>query len=490
MRNRTLFFGDNLHVLRDKFPGDQGYFDLIYLDPPFNSNRSYNVLFEEGVDDSDAQSHAFEDTWSWGEDAQAQYDEIVTGKQYSEKVADLMTGLHDVIGNSNMMAYLVMMTARLYELHRVLKDDGTLFLHCDPTASHYIKLVLDSIFSGKHFLNEIIWHYTGGGRSKQYFSHKHDVIFWYAKSEKHTFNIDKVRVPYKETSGYAKGGIISKAGKKYMPNPLGTPIDDTWDIPIINPMSKERLGYPTQKPEELLERIIEAASNAGDWILDPFGGCGTTVAVAERLKRNWMMIDITPLSINLVRRRLEMAYTNIVKELFVDGYPTDFAGAKELATRDRFGFELWACDLVEARPAEGKTRQNNRGSDRGIDGVIIFRDTESPTSNKPIHRKILVQVKSGENISSKDIRDLRGTFEREKADGGIFITLAEPTKPMQKDCVEAGTYTSNFSGQKYPALQIITVKELIAGKKPNHPPVVIYTKDAQKVDEDTRMSMF
>lgn len=490
LKNRTLFFGDNLYVLREKFGGSEGYFDLIYLDPPFNSDRSYNVLFEEGVEDSDAQAHAFEDAWTWGDLAQEQYDDLVMGKHYPQKVADLMTGLHGVLKNSNMMAYLVMMTVRLLELHRVLKPTGTIFVHCDPTASHYLKLVLDTIFSPKYFLNEIIWHYTGGGRSKTYFSQKHDVIFWYAKSDEHMFNIDDIRVPYKETSGYAKGGITSKAGKKYMPNPLGTPVDDTWDIPIINPMSKERLGYPTQKPEELLERIIKAASNEDSWILDPFGGCGTTVAVAERLKRKWVMIDITPLSINLVKRRLIDSFPAIEKELTIDGYPTDFIGAKELASRDRFGFELWACDLVEARPAEGKTRQNNRGSDRGIDGVIVFKDMEGRDSNKPQLRKLLVQVKSGANISSKDIRDLRGTVERERATGGVFITLEEPTKPMTQDCVEGGSYTFNFNGQKYPVMQIITVKELMEGKKPNIPPVVLYAKKAEKVNEDGTMAMF
>lgn len=489
VKNRTLYFGDNLYVLREKFGGSDGYFDLIYLDPPFNSDRSYNVLFEEGVDDSDAQSHAFEDTWTWSDLAQGQYEDLVTGNRYPQKVSDLMAGLHNVLRNSNMMAYLVMMTVRLLELHRVLKPSGTIFVHCDPTASHYLKIVMDTIFSPKYFLNEIIWHYTGGGRSKSYFSRKHDVIFWYAKSNEHMFNIDDIRVPYKETSGFAKSGITSKSGKKYMPNPLGTPIDDTWDIPIINPMSKERLGYPTQKPEELLTRIIKAASNEGSWILDPFGGCGTAVAVAERLHRNWVMIDITPLSINLVKRRLIDTFPNIEKELMIDGYPTDFRGAKELASRDRFGFELWACDLVQARPSEGKTRQNNRGADRGIDGVIVFKDVEEKGSIKPIHRKLLVQVKSGANISSKDIRDLRGTIEREHAAGGVFITLEEPTKPMIQDCVEAGTFTFHFNSQKYPIMQMVTVKELIEGKKPNIPPVVLYTRKAEKVNEDETMPM-
>jgi len=493
LKNRTLFFGDNLYVLREKFSGSEGYFDLIYLDPPFNSNRSYNVLFEEGVEDSDAQSHAFEDTWTWGDLAQEQYDDLVMGNKYTQKVADLMTGLHGVLKNSNMMAYIVMMTVRLIELHRVLKETGTLYLHCNPTASHYLKLVLDAIFSAKNFRNEIIWHFPSMSRTVTDFPRKHDIIFRYTKSDSWTFNANDILVPYAsatvDRAKYGGAGFTRTEGKANYLIRDGKVPDTVWDIPHIK-SKKEHMGYPTQKPETLLERIVKASSLEGQWVLDPFGGCGTTVAVAERLKRKWVMIDITPLSINLVKHRLITAFPNIEKELTIDGYPTDFRGAKELASRDRFGFELWACDLVKARPSEGKSRQNMRGSDRGIDGVIVFKDMESGNSNKPLLRRILVQVKSGANISSKDIRDLRGTVEREKAIGGVFLTLEEPTKPMVQDCVEGGSYTYNFSGQKYPVMQIITVKELMEGQKPNMPSVVLYAKDAEKVNEDGTLSMF
>ncbi len=489
MQNRTLYFGDNLEILREKFPDrpeGEGYFDLIYLDPPFNSKRDYNVLFKEGLTDSAAQVQAFEDSWHWTADAQHTFEELIgtrkSAVRTNEQIANLMQALAKLVGHNDMLAYLTMMTVRLTELHRVLKKTGSIYIHCDPTASHYLKIVMDAIFEERNFRNEIIWHYTGGGRSKKYFSQKHDTILCYSRSDTATFNIDDVRIPYKETSGYAKSGITSAAGKKYMPNPLGTPVDDVWDIPIINPMSKERLGYPTQKPEALLERIIKASSNEGDWVLDPFCGCGTTVSVAERLDRNWVGIDITALAINLVKHRLQKQFRDKMMPIFVDGLPQDMAGAKALFKKDPFEFEYWALDLVNAIPSRSKSKENMRGADKGVDGVINF--VKDIRNNEAIHGKILVQVKGG-GVQRSDIATLKGDVEREKADAGLFVTLEEPTRPMREEAVSGGTYGVSFSKAEFPRMQIITIKELLARHKPDMPLwAESYYKEAKKVEED------
>lgn len=472
----TLFYGDNLLILRDYVPDES--VDLIYLDPPFNSNRNYNVLFkDESGTDSESQIVAFEDTWHWGAAAAHEFDELVTNS--SPAVSDMISALRGFIGTNQMMAYLVMMTARLVELHRVLKPTGSLYLHCDPTASHYLKIVLDTIFGMDHFLNEIVWHYTGGGRSKTYFSHKHDIIFWYRKGSKWTFNPDLIRVPYKETSNYAKGGITGKSGKIYLPNPDGTVPDDTWDIPIINPLSNERLGYPTQKPLALLERIIQASSNEGDIVLDPFAGCGTTIAAAEKLNRRWIGIDITHLSIALLKYRLKAMYPEI--KFSVIGEPEDMGAARQLASDDRYQFQWWALSLVRARPLGGDagSKQGKKGSDKGIDGVINFIDD---TSGKP--KKVIVQVKSG-NVKSGDIRDLVGTLDREKAAIGVFITLEPASRDMTSEAASAGFYHSTGWNQKFPRLQILTIADLLAGQTIAMPPSFGTFKQAQRVERDS-----
>lgn len=493
LRNRTLFFGDNLKVLREKFPqNEEGYFDLIYLDPPFNSNRSYNVLYKEGLEDSPAQLHAFEDTWHWTQETQEQFQDLVENHDYPQKVSDLMQGLEKVIGHNDMMAYLTMMTVRLIEMQRVLKPTGSIYLHCDPTASHYLKIVMDTVFGVDKFRNEIVWHYTSGGASKERFSRKHDVIFWYSKSKDYTFNVDSLRVPYKfqNTKIYQDEDgtymIEPKTGKRRYYHEKGKVMDDVWEINFVGPNSGERMGYPTQKPITLLERIIAASCPEDGWILDPFGGCGTTAVAAEKLKRNWCIIDVTTLAINLVRRRIEDMFPDMKEEMIVDGYPADEAGAKALFDHDPFEFEYWCCDLVNARPAGDKAQGKMKGADRGIDGIISFPDkTEGGTGVN--YRKLLVQVKGG-HVGAAQVRDLRGTLEREKAAGGIFISLEEPTKPMCKDAVEAGSFIYNMTGQKYPVLQLLTVKDLLEGKRPNHPSAVGYTKKAQRENEDGTMA--
>ena len=471
MKNR-LYYGDNLEILRSReyFPDE--YVDLIYLDPPFNSNRNYNVLFrsESGID-SEAQITAFEDTWHWGETAEDTYRDLITDAP--EKVSTAIEALLNLIERNQMMAYLVMMTARLVELRRVLKPTGSLYLHCDPTASHYLKIVLDAIFGVENFRNEIVWKRTSAhsDRSQGNVLHMeriHDVILFYTKSEyanrntvytphneqyiKKMYNktdengrryrLDNLTGPggaskgnpYYEVMGvsrywrYSKermdrlieeGRIIqTKPGnvpsyKRYLDEMPGVSLQDMWDDVIpLSSNAKERLGYPTQKPEALLERIISASSNAGDVVLDPFCGCGTAIAAAHKLKRRWIGIDITHLSIALQKYRLQDMFELVSGEHYeVIGEPTTEEGARDLAqdsaNEGRYQFEWWALSLVGAKPVGGQagSRRGKKGSDKGIDGIINF--FEPSDKGKAKVKKVIAQVKSGK-VKSGDIRDLKG----------------------------------------------------------------------------------
>ena len=488
MKNRTLYFGDNLEILREKISDES--FDLIYLDPPFNSNRSYNVLFKEGMQDSPAQIKAFEDSWHWTRESKQVFDYLVT--KTNEDISNLMLALEKMVGHNDMLAYLTMMTVRLIELHRVLKKTGSIYLHCDPTASHYLKIILDAIFDKKNFRNEIIWCYRGAGYPKKDFGKRHDVIFRYSKTDNYIFNLDDVREEYaeatKERFKHHIGNI--RNGKDFglqELNPLGKQPDDWWQIQPLAPSSKERLGYPTQKPEILLERIVKASSNKGDLVLDPFCGCGTTVAVAEKLKRNWVGIDITSLAINLIKYRIKNQFRLGNKQIYVDGLPTDLAGAKELFKKDPFEFEYWALDLINAMPAQSKSKDNMRGADKGIDGIIAFHKNiingngNGNGNGKWEYGKVIVQVKGG-GVQRNQIATLKGDVDREKADAGVFITLEKPTKPMIKEAVDAGIFTTPITNKiEFPKIQILTIEELLRGKKLELPQGLVknYYKEAK-----------
>jgi site-specific DNA-methyltransferase (adenine-specific) len=526
MKTNVLYYGDNLEILRNReyFPDE--CVDLIYLDPPFNSKKDYNILFKEnGGVESEAQIKAFTDSWHWTQTAQDTYNDVVT--KGPPKVGALIGALHEALGNNDVMAYLVMMTARLIELHSVLKSTGSLYLHCDPTASHYLKLVLDQIFGPVNFRNEIVWRRTNAkSHAFTRFASNHDVIFRYSKSEKWTWNTqytehdptylekfyryiepntgrkyrladltnpnrDRPHLTYeflgvtrvwrwtkeRMKKAYEDGLVVqSKPGKvpslkRYLDEQEGNPVDDLWDdIPPIQAQSSERLGYDTQKPLALLERIIKASSNEGDIVLDPFCGCGTAVVAAQKLKRKWIGIDITHLAINLMRNRLKDSF-NIKAEVI--GEPVDLGGAKELASQpDKYQFQWWALGLIGARPAGEK----KKGADKGIDGVISFID--DPTS-KP--KRAIVQVKSG-HVHVKDIRELITVASKEAI--GIFITLEPPTKDMSVEAVAAGYYHSPIWNKDYPRIQILTVDELLHGKNVDMPPLtqtnVTFTK-AQKI---------
>lgn len=500
MENRTLYFGDNLDILREKFPdkpdGD-GYFDLIYLDPPFNSNRNYNVLFKEGLVDSQAQVQAFEDSWHWTPEAEKTFEELVGTKpsktKINQDISDLMIALEKLVGKNDVLAYLTMMTVRLIELRRVLKKTGSIYLHCDPTASHYLRIILDTIFGKRNFRNEIVWHYRRWSAAADRFQRMHDIIFWYTKSNKYVFT--KPLQPYTSPKwiedtvrGIVKGKLVRLKDEKgqYIKRQKenkGVLMHDVWeDINFIPPTAKERLGYPTQKPEALLERIIKASSKKGDWILDPFCGCGTTVAVAEKFDRNWIGIDITTLAINLIKHRLRTQFADKNIKILTDGLPKDLTGAKSLSKKDPFEFEYWVLDLVNAMPAQSKSKDNMRGPDKGIDGTIAFVKGSKQGGGFD-YGKILVQVKSG-GVHRSDIATLKGDIEREKAEGGLFITLEEPTRPMKQEAVSVGTFPG-FGKAEFPKIQILTIKELLSGKKPSLPPQSgRYHKEAKPIETD------
>lgn len=476
LQNRTLFFGDNLEILRGKVSDES--IDLIYLDPPFNSNRNYNILYKEGLVDSPAQVQAFEDSWHWTQEAQYIFEELTGVRQSKTKInqdiSDLMLAFEKMVGKNDMLAYLTMMTIRLIELRRVLKPTGSIYLHCDPTASHYLKIMMDAIFGKTNFRNEIIWTYRRWPSKSKLFQTMHDTLLFYTKdaSKNYVFNTIyqpladitlKIHKGKKQQATFIDGKRLSRDQEE---ESMGTPIPDYWYIPAIAGNAKERLGYPTQKPELLLERIITASSNEGDLILDPFCGCGTTVAVAEKLNRKWVGIDITTLAINLIKARLENKFRNKRIKIFVDGLPKDLAGAKELFHKNAFEFEYWALSLVNAMPAQNKTKENMRGADKGVDGVVTFY--------KKLHGgeeigKAIVQVKGG-HIQRNDIATLKGDIEREHADAGLFITLEEPTQPMKEEVVATGSFSVDFSpGKDFPKIQILTIDELIGGKNPDLP---------------------
>ena len=474
LKTNVLYFGDNLEILRnrDYFPDNS--IDLIYLDPPFNSKKDYNILFKEnGGVESEAQIKAFTDTWHWTQTAENTYHDIVVNGPL--KVGKLIGALHDAIGHNDVMAYLVMMTARLIELHRVLKPTGSLYLHCDPTASHYLKLVLDQIFGPANFQNEIVWCYEGRELSKTRWNRKHDTIFLYTKGKKWPFNWRPVMEPLRQSSRealaryedeqgrkfilrYKKGGgfaPIEKEGadtyRQYVPE--GVPPRD-WMI-IDYARKSERLGYDTQKPLALLERIIKASSNEGDIVLDPFCGCGTAVVAAHKLNRRWIGIDITHLAVALMEHRL---YDSFGIQAEVVGVPKDLAGAKALAHQDRYQFQWWALGLIGARPLGEK----KKGADKGIDGVIHFIDEASGGV-----KRVVVQVKSG-HIGVNAVRELKAVAANDAI--GVLITLEPPTSPMKVEALDAGFYHSPIYDKDYPKIQILTIEDLIKDKTVDMPP--------------------
>lgn len=520
-----LYFGDNLDLLREHIKDES--VDLVYLDPPFNSKRDYNIFFKTPKGhQSTAQIDAFEDSWHWGEQAEREFAELI--HQANTNMAEMIQAIRHFLGENDMMAYLTIMANRLLELHRVLKPTGSLYLHCDPTASHYLKIILDGVFGKENFRNDITWkRQSAHSDAKSKFPVVSDTILFYSKSKETVFRpqfgehdpeyltkfyrhddkdgrglyqLADMAAPkgggmaaINKITGKPNGWYIWKGyqppetGWRYSPETMqklddeeriyypkktdnnpdyekrlrlkryldeqeGSIITNIWfDIPSLSAAAAETLGYQTQKPLALLERIIKASSNEGDVVLDPFCGCGTAVHAAQRLGRQWVGIDITHLAISLIEKRLRDAFPNISFE--VHGTPKDLDGARDLATRNKYQFQWWACSLVNAQPYQGK----KKGADSGIDGLIYFQDDDGPA------KKIVVSVKGGENVNVAMIRDLGHVVEREKAQLGLFVTLAEPTRPMREEATAAGYYESATTGKSFPRIQILTIEKLLSG---------------------------
>jgi site-specific DNA-methyltransferase (adenine-specific) len=519
-----LYYGDNLQVLRDDIATES--VDLIYLDPPFNSNATYNVLFRSPTGEAaESQIEAFEDSWHWNDHAEDAFDQVI--RSGNSDAAELLRAMRAFLGDNDMMAYLAMMAVRLIELHRVLKPTGSLYLHCDPTASHYLKLLLDAVFGPENYRSEIIWKRTSGHSDARRYASTHDTIFMYTKSGEYIWN--EVYQPYDQAyveqyyryknddgrvfmsgdlgaAGLQGGGydyeykgvrrvwrvplttmerldaegrlFFTKNGipriKRFLDEAKGMPAQDVvTDIEALRSWHHERLGYPTQKPEALIERFILASTNEGDVVLDPFCGCGTAVHAAQKLGRQWIGIDVTHLAIHLIEKRLNDAFPGIAYE--VHGTPRDLASARDLAARDKHQFELWALAQVDAVPWKG----GRKGADTGIDGIIYFKPDGKRTE------KAIVEVKGG-GTTVKDIGRLAQVMQREGAELGVFVTAENPTRAMETNAAAVGRFTDEW-GRTYPKLQILTLAELFQGKKPDIPfidPSSI--KRAKREDEDAR----
>lgn len=566
----ALYYGDNLRVMKDKLGDDIA--DLIYLDPPFKSDINYNMLFSaDGLHPDDAQMTAFKDTWVWDHAAQEAFEAIQDVPK--PNFVGLINALHSSLNTSPMMAYLVNMALRMVEMHRILKDTGSLYLHCDPTASHYLKTILDAIFGATNFRNEIVWRRTGSHNSAKRFGPIHDVILFYSKSDTYTWNalkrpymqghVDKAfkKVGNKYVTNYSgnvlsgsgrRGGESGKPWKGFDPDAKnrhwaipgkiveeldedishmtqhqkldylyesghitiaegdewpryqheighgdGQRLSDIWayqpytegtvfgtkdgidaDVRWMGTKDSERLGYQTQKPLGLMQRIIRSSSNKGDLVLDPFCGCGTTIEAAEALGRRWIGIDISPFAIQLILKvRLGGAFPKLKQgvDFEVDGLPTTLTGAQMLSDQDKKAFEVWAVAMIDGIPNEKK------GADKGIDGHLPFRG-DGKKKNYAV-----ISVKAGK-LKADDIRSLVAVAKREAARSlgfGIFISFQELTKGMKSDAATAGTKVVN--GKSYPLVQHLTVDDILKGKRPRLPlfdPAAAYKKAGESDEQE------
>lgn len=520
-----LYYGDNLEVLRDFIASES--VDLVYLDPPFNSNRSYNVIFgRHKATTAEAQIQAFDDTWTWSVNTEREYMNAINGG-VPISVGNALTAFRTLLGENDALAYLTMMAPRLVELHRVLKPTGSIYLHCDTTASHYLKVLLDAVFGPENFRSEITWVRTTTHNDAKRWSPNSDIILYYGKTNTVTWN--PVHLPH--NPGYVddKYRFDDGDGRKYglwdmtSPNPRpnltyewkghqpppngwrysqermaeldaqgriwypnskekrprlkryldeqsGPVAGNVWtDISPINSRAAERLGYPTQKPLALLERVIAASSNEGDVVLDPFCGCGTTVDAAQRMRRKWVGIDVTYIAIDLVEKRLEHTYGEAIAGTFeVLGIPRDVNGAQRLFELSPFDFERWAVSLVNGQPNEKQV------GDKGVDGIIRFY------LDKNVTGEVLVSVKGGKQLTPAMVRDLLGTVEARKAAMGLLITMGEPTKGMVEATSIGGLYQWPVNGAEFPRIQVVSIPELLSGKRPNLPTALLPYIQASK----------
>ena len=538
-----LWYGDNLTIMQNM---GKHSVDLIYLDPPFNSKQNYNLLYKTMTGKPvPEQVEAFCDTWEMDAQKEAiarSMPVLMREHGVDDYYVDFWRLWMQALRTSqpHLLAYLIFMVQRLLHMKSILRPTGSIYLHCDPTASHYIKVMMDGIFGHDNFRNEIIWKRTAAHGGSRRWGPIHDTILFYSATDKFTWNRvfqdydkDYLKQAYKESdsrgsfqavsltgagtrsgdSGKPWRGVdptavgrhwaipirslqaaypdtdlgvfntqekldlLDKAGlvswpsrgsvprhKRYSDENPGVPLQDIiTDIGAVSSQAKDRLGYPTQKPVKLLERIIEASSNKGDIVFDPFCGCGTTIYAAERTQRKWIGCDIAILSIKLVREVLSESYRLVEgKHYIVDGIPTSVEGAQELFDHDPSTFQNWFVERVGGFPMQRKS------ADRGIDGRIYFETRDGL-------REMMIQVKGGKHVRPTDVRDLRGVLERESnAEMAGFLSITPPTKAMTSEAAEAGTY--EYAGRQYPRIQFLTTKDVLEDKREFHMPTRINTK--------------
>lgn len=457
-----LYFGDCLTILKDFYNKNKyGFIDLVYCDPPFNSKKNYNILFEDfEINDVKAQKEAFADTWS-----NVSYKDTLFEIQKTDlDLYEFLESLDRIRVSKSAVSYLTIMAIRIWYIHKVIKDSGSFYLHCDPTMSHYLKIICDLIFGEKNFKNEIIWHYRRWTGDAKGFMKMHDVILFYAKNkDKIKFNV--LYTDYTEKSLARKQFYHTriKGGDVYETeiDEKGVKENDVWNIQLLNSQSKERLGYPTQKPVALLERIISASSNKGDIVADFFCGCGTTIIAAQNLNRHWIGVDISHLAIGLIeRKRLIEPYKSSKKKSVyeIHGFPQDIASTKELAENVKGGrleFQDW---IIEAKL--GGICNPKKTADGGWDGYTTFTIDPKEKSDK-----VLIEVKSG-NVNVKNIREFIQVVNRNKASIGVFVCYkAQVTKPMMQDAKQEGYFRQDLFGSKFDKIQILTVEDILENKE-------------------------
>ena len=535
--NRTLVRGDNLEEMR-KFP--DACIDLIATDPPFNSKRDYFVPYRDAHgQEPDTLVRAFTDTWSWGEAAEEAYQHLLV--EEGGQIGDTIQGLRQFLNETPMMAYLVMMTIRIVEMHRLLKPSGNLYLHCDPTASHYLKIILDAVFKPQQFRNEIIWQRTSTHNDGNQYGRIHDTILFYSKSEQWTWNpvyteldpaykkkkyrylderglyrIDNLyasgvtqkgesgqswrginpslsgnhwRAPrraswpegveppenYESLSVHEKLDALDANGliywpptgnvpgfKRYLSTSKGRMVQDIiTDIKQLGKNSPEKTDYPTQKPIALYERIIEASSNKGDLVLDPFCGCGTTLMAAEAQDRHWIGIDVTYLATGAVKFQIEKFFPQLRNNITITGTPENVEQALDLARTNPQGFEEWCVTHVLKFKSNAK-----KVADGGIDGT--FRFPIGRVKGKQEYGRAVAQVKGG-NYTLGHIRDFRTAMQNAEADLGIFVVTSPPSSGMRTEASRAGTYRHPFLNMEAPCLQIYEIQDYFSGILPRLP---------------------
>ena len=449
----TLYYGDCLDIMRDF---SDNCVDLICLDPPLNSYVQYHSIFKGSELSARPEFKAFDSMWSWDAASAARVRKIKN--DIANPALKVITAFETMIPRSQMLSYTSYMAQRLFEMHRVLKDTGSIYLHCDPTVSHYLKLVMDAVFGPKNFRNEIVWHYSSLSATKKYFPKKHDVILFYSKSERWTFNHNDVRIPYAESIKnriqYKGSGLTQNAGSSWI-NEKGKIPDSVWEIPL--PKGNERLGFPTQKPLPLYERMIKASSNPGDIVLDPFVGSGTTIEAARRNNRKAIGIDILPLALRLINRhRLTPQGMGVMP---VQGVPVDMETATQLVESDPYKFQDWTISLID-----GLVPNPKRSDDDGVDGFGMLHDKPDNMDRKAI----IVQVTGARGSQRAKFERLGTTIRNTAVAMGIFITL--DTQTSQRDWIH-DLEPVIIGKTRYEPIQCFSIEEYYKNGEKYEPPL-------------------